>query len=61
MLMSLQEVLDTCPDWPKFCDMKGFGEWAVNEGGGNVIVELTTLEAHELGIVKLPDWKVPNV
>lgn len=60
MIMTLQEVMDTCKDWGKFCDIKGFSEWAVNEGGGDVTVNLTTQEAHKLGIVKLPDWKVKN-
>jgi len=58
MIMTLQEIMDTCPDWLRFCEVKGFSEWAVNEGGGDVQVELTTLEAHDLGIVKMPDWKV---
>lgn len=58
MLMTLQEVLDTCPDWDAFCELKGFSVYAVNEGGGDVTVSLTTQEAHKLGIVKLPDWKV---
>jgi len=58
MIMTLQEILDTCPNWLKFCDKKGYSEWSVNEGGGDVQVHLTTQEAHELGIVKLPDWKV---
>ena len=51
--MTLQEVMDICPDWENFCEVKGFSVWAVNEGGGDVVVELTTLEAHKLGIVKL--------
>jgi len=58
MRMNLQEIMDTCNDWDKFCEMKGFSVYAVNEGGGDVGVELTTQEAHKLGIVKLPDWKV---
>jgi hypothetical protein len=56
--MTLQEVLDTCPDWLKFCKMKGFDEYAVNEGGGHVEVNLSIQEAHKLGIVNLPDWKI---
>ncbi len=58
MRMTLQEILDTCPDWIKACNMLGFSEWAVNEGGGHVQVELTTQQAHQLGIVKLPPHKV---
>jgi hypothetical protein len=30
----------------------------VNEGGGDVTVSISTQQAHHLGIVELPDWKV---
>lgn len=62
MRMTLQEIMDTTPDWIKACNMLGFSEWAVNEGGGHVQVEITTQQAHQLGIVKLPPHKVdkPN-
>lgn len=62
MIMTLQEVMDTCPRWINFCDMKGISEWAINEGGGHVTVSLTTQEAHDLGIVRLHEWKLtkPN-
>jgi hypothetical protein len=56
--MNLQEIMDTCNDWPQFCQLKGFCVYSVNEGGGDVDVELTIQEAHALGIVTLPDWKV---
>lgn len=58
MRMTLQEIMDTCPDWLDACKMFGFSEWAVNEGGGHVTVEITTQQAHQLRIVKLPEWKV---
>jgi len=58
MLMNLQEVMDTCRDWDAFCEMKGYSPYSVNEGGGHIQVELTIQEAHKLGIVTLPDWKV---
>ena len=58
MRMTLKEIIDTCQNWEAFCDMKGYDYSAVNEGGGHIEVELTTKEAHDLGIVKLPDWKV---
>jgi len=60
MRMNLQEIMDTCRDWEQFCALKGFDLYAVNEGGGAVEVELTAQEAHILGIVKLPDWKVKD-
>ena len=55
MQMTLQEVMDTCPDWIKFCDMKGIDEYAVNTGGGDCTVNLTLEEACKLKIVK--SWK----
>lgn len=58
--MTLEEILDTTNNWEMFCEMKGFSEYAVNEGGGDIKVSLTTQEAHKLGIVKLPDWKVED-
>ncbi len=58
MRMSLQEIMDTCSDWELFCEQTGFSVYAVNEGGGDITVELTTQEAHKFGIVKLPDWKI---
>lgn len=60
MILTLQEVMDVCPDWQKFCDLRGINPYAVNEGGGDVQVSMTVQEAHKLGIVKLPDWKVKN-
>jgi len=60
MRMNLQEIMDTCKDWDEFCEMKGYSVYSVNEGGGDVEVELTTQEAHKLGIVTLPDWKLKN-
>ena len=58
MILTLKEVLDTCSDWDEFCRLHGFSEWAVNEGGGDVQVSLTTQQAHHLGIVELEIWKV---
>lgn len=60
MRMNLQEISDTCKNWDLFCKMKGFDYYALNEGGGNIHVELTIQEAHKLGIVSLPDWKVED-
>lgn len=63
MIMTLQEIMDTCSDWLAFCDMKGFSEFTVNEGGGYIQVELTIQEARELGIVtpqKITQWAVDD-
>ena len=58
MRMNLQEVMDTCKDWDKFCNDKGFSVYAVNEGGGHVEVELTIQEAYNFGIVDVAEWKL---
>lgn len=55
MRMTLQEIMDTCPDWTQFCDIMGFDEYAVNGDGGDVEVNLSVQEANELGIVKLQE------
>lgn len=52
MRMNLQEIMDTCNDWDKFCDKKGFSIWAVNEGGGHCEVKLTIQEAKQFGIIR---------
>ena len=57
MILTLQEIMDTCPDWAKFCRLHGVSEWAVNEGGGHVQVSLSVHQAHHLGIVKVTEWK----
>ncbi len=57
MILTLREIMYTCDSWEKFCQLHGFSEWAVNEGGGEVEVSLTTHQAHYLGIVKLLDAK----
>lgn len=58
MRLTLQEILHTCNNWEEFCRLHGFSEWAVNEGGGDVEVELDAQQAHHLGIITLPEWKV---
>ena len=52
MTMTLQEILQTCNDWDKFCEEKGFSVWAVNEGGGDIQVSLILDEAKHFGIIK---------
>ena len=48
---TLREILNNCNDWDVFCKDKGWSEWAVNEGGGDVEVELTFEEATKYGII----------
>lgn len=58
MILTLQEVLDTCPNWDKFCDLKGYDPYAVNEGGGHVNVNLDLYTAHILGIIKMTEYNI---
>lgn len=58
MILSLEEILHTCYDWEQFCRLHGFNEYAVNEGGGDVQVQLSENQAHHLGIVNLEDYMI---
>ena len=58
MTLTLQEISDICPDWEKFCELSGFSYYALNEGGGDTQVYLTTDQAHHLGIVKKEAWNL---
>ena len=51
MRMTLQEILHTCKDWDKFCEVKGWSVYAVKEGGGHIEQELTLEEARQFGIL----------
>lgn len=50
--ITLEEVLDRCNDWDKFCDKEGYSVWAVNEGGGDIDIYLSEEKAKEYGIIK---------
>ena len=59
IIATLAEVQDRLGGdlWENFCEKKGFGYWAVNEGGGDVEVILTIEEAQEFGLIpKSRDW-----
>lgn len=51
MIMTLSEIMKTCKDWDKFCEVHGYSVWAVAEGGGDVQVTLTLKEAAAAGII----------
>lgn len=53
--MTLGEILNTCDDWDKFCEDKGYSVWAVNEGGGHIEVSMSVEEAAEYGIIDIPE------
>lgn len=50
--ITLNEVLEKCNDWETFCQEQGWSEWAVNEGGGNIVATLTLEEAKKYGLIK---------
>lgn len=52
IVLTLEEVLDRCNDWEKFCEKEGWSVWAVNEGGGDIDVVLSEDKAKEYGIIK---------
>lgn len=58
MILTLQEVMDTCKNWDLFCKLHGIGEYAVAEGYGDTTITLSTDQAHWLGIVVKIDWKL---
>ena len=49
--ITLQEILHK-GDWDKFCDLKGFNPWCINEGlaRGDEEVTLTLKEAKKIGL-----------
>lgn len=63
MIMTLQEILETCNDWLQFCSDYGIDEYAVNEGGGDSLIDLTAREAARYGIVYVrdePTWTITS-
>lgn len=63
MIMTLQEILETCNDWLQFCSDYDVDEYAVNEGGGDTEVSLTVMEASRYGIVFVrnePTWTITS-
>ncbi|KKM90899.1 hypothetical protein LCGC14_1233970 [marine sediment metagenome] len=52
IVLTLSEVLHRTHDWEKFCEEKGWSEWAVNEGGGDIEVSLTEEEAIKYGVLR---------
>ncbi len=51
MKMTLEEIMNTCSDWHKFCEAKGWSVHSVADGGGTIEQELTLDEAREFGII----------
>jgi hypothetical protein len=48
--LTLLEAARLC-DWQKFCDVTGFDEYALENGGGDVETTLTEEQAREIGIL----------
>jgi hypothetical protein len=53
IILTLNEALNRCDDWDKFCENKGYDVYAVKNGGGNIEVELSEDEAISQGIIKI--------
>jgi hypothetical protein len=53
VLLTLDEALNYVNNWRRFCEITGFSEWSVNEGGGHIEVSLTESEALELGLLRV--------
>lgn len=49
---TLGEILEKCYNWSDFCIDKGYSLWCVNEGGGDVEIDLTEEEAIKYGVIK---------
>lgn len=49
--LTLEEVLDKCSDWEKFCEDKGYSVYCVNEGGGDIEITLTEEEANKYNLL----------
>lgn len=52
IFITLREVLERCNDWGKFCTDKGYSVYCVNEGGGDVEIELSEDDIINYGIIK---------
>lgn len=50
--VTLQQIVRTCDDWEQFFEDKGYNEYAVMEGGGDVEVTMTIQEAVDYGIIE---------
>ncbi len=53
--LTLEEALNRCNDWTALCAAKGWSEYAVREGGGDIEIVLTEEEALEYGIINHPN------
>lgn len=51
IFMTLSEILNRCNDWDYFCEEEGWSVWAVNEGGGDISVNLNEEQAIKYGII----------
>lgn len=52
IIVTLEEVLDKCYDWQKFCDAYGYSVNAVTEGGGDIEVDMSLEDARLFGIIR---------
>ena len=50
--ITLEQIIDNA-DWDKFCELKGYNPWCINEGiaTGSKVVTLTLEEAEEIDLL----------
>lgn len=48
---TLQEILSNGNNWCEFCDEYGINEYAVNEGGGDVSIDVLISDAKRWGLI----------
>lgn len=50
---TLGEILRNGNDWDNFCEKEGYSIYCVNEGGGDMEINLTEEQAIEYGLISI--------
>ena len=45
--------MDRCNDWIYFCEEERWSEWSVNEGGGDITIQLSEEQCNKYGIINI--------
>lgn len=48
---TLEEIFQSDANWDQFCEKYGYSEWCVNEGGGNVEVQIFVTDAEKYNLI----------